>query len=191
MKELVFFLEEESAKEFLKGILPRFLPSDVSPIYVTFEGKNDLQKNLERKLRAWIKPALGFVVLQDKDHNDCIDLKAKLQELCQKSGKSNTLVRIACHHLESWYIGNLTTVLPLYNINNPLKYQSKRKYRNPDALSYACEELKKLTHNQYQKINGSRRIGAAFPIDHNTNRSHSYRVFIEGIHKVISVTAPK
>jgi sugar phosphate isomerase/epimerase len=53
---------------------------------VTFEGKNDLQKNLERKLRAWIKPALGFIVLQDKDHNDCIDLKAKLQELCQKSG---------------------------------------------------------------------------------------------------------
>jgi hypothetical protein len=185
MKELVFFLEEESAKEFLKGILPRFLPSDVSPIYVTFEGKNDLQKNLERKLRAWIKPALGFIVLQDKDHNDCIDLKAKLQELCQKSGKSNTLVRIACHHLESWYIGNLTTVLPLYNIN-PLKYENK--YRNPDKLSNASEELKKLTHNQYQKINGSRRIGAAFPIDHNANRSHSYRVFVEGIQKLICIT---
>ena len=187
MKELVFFLEEESAKEFLKGILPRFLPSDVSPIYVTFEGKNDLQKNLERKLRAWIKPALGFIVLQDKDHNDCIDLKAKLQALCQKSGKSNTLVRIACHHLESWYLGCLETVLPLYGIN-PLKYQSKRKYRNPDALSYACEELKKLTQNQYQKINGSRQIGAVFPIDQSTNRSHSYRVFIDGIQKVIGVT---
>jgi hypothetical protein len=188
MKELVFFLEEISAQRFLEGILPRLLPSDVSPIYVTFEGKNDLQKNLERKLRAWIKPALGFIVLQDKDHNDCIDLKAKLQELCQKSGKSNTLVRIACHHLESWYIGNLTTVLPLYNIN-PLKYENK--YRNPDKLSNASEELKKLTHNQYQKINGSRQIGAVFPIDQSTNRSHSYRVFIEGIHKVISVTAPK
>jgi hypothetical protein len=188
MKELVFFLEEPSAKAFLDALLPRLLPDGVTHLCVPFRGKNDLQKKLERKLRAWIKPALGFVVLQDKDHNDCIDLKAKLQELCQKSGKSNTLVRIACHHLESWYIGNLGTVLPLYNIN-PLKYENK--YRNPDKLSNACEELKKLTHNQYQKISGSRQIGAAFPIDHNTNRSHSYRVFIEGIHKVISVTAPK
>jgi hypothetical protein len=191
MKELVFFLEEISAQRFLEGILPRLLPSDIHPIYVTFEGKNDLQKNLERKLREWKRPTLGFIILRDKDHEDCVALKAHLKKLCVQSGKTNTLVRIACHHLESWYIGNLTTVLPLYNINNPLKYQSKRKYRNPDALSYACEELKKLTHNQYQKINGSRRIGDAFPIDHNTNRSHSYRVFIEGIHKVISVTAPK
>jgi hypothetical protein len=190
MKELVFFLEEESAKVFLKALLPRLLPEDIHVQYITFEGKQDLEKNIERKLRAYNTPILGFVILLDQDHEDCVALKAHLKKLCVQSGKTNTLVRIACHHLESWYLGCLETVLPLYGIN-PSKYQSKRKYRNPDALSYACEELKKLTHNQYQKISGSRQIGAVFPIDYNTNRSHSYRVFIDGIQKVISVTAPK
>ena len=187
MTELVFFLEEPSARVFLEGILPRLLPSDVHPVYVVFEGKIDLQNRLERRLRAWNKEAVGFIILRDKDHEDCLALKARLQRLCAQSGKSNTLVRIACYHLESWYLGCLETVLPLYGIN-PLKHIANKKYRNPDERSNACEELKKLTNGQYQKINGSRRIGAVFPIDQSTNRSHSYRVFIDGIQKVIGVT---
>ena len=190
MKELVFFLEEPSAKAFLQNLLPRLLPDDIHVQYITFEGKQDLEKNIKRKLRAWISPTLGFIILRDKDHEDCVALKARLQTQCAQSGKTNTLVRIACHHLESWYLGCLETVLPLYDID-PSKFLSIGKYRNPDKLSNACEELKKLTNGQYQKINGSRQMGAVFPIDQSTNRSHSYRVFIDGIQKVIGVTAPK
>ncbi len=41
MRTLVFFLEEASAREMLKGLLPRFLPSDVESRFVVFEGKQD------------------------------------------------------------------------------------------------------------------------------------------------------
>ena len=52
MRTLVFFLEEPSAREMLKGLLPRFLPPDVESRFVVFEGKQDLEKQLEKKLRG-------------------------------------------------------------------------------------------------------------------------------------------
>ena len=39
MTQLVIFLEEPSEKEMLKGLLPRFLPENIYPIYIVFEGK--------------------------------------------------------------------------------------------------------------------------------------------------------
>ncbi len=47
MMTLVFMLEEPSAKEMLKGLLPKVLPESVSVRYQVFEGKQDLQKRVE------------------------------------------------------------------------------------------------------------------------------------------------
>ena len=41
MNTLVFLLEEPSAKEMLKGILPRLLPEHIQPQFIVFEGKQD------------------------------------------------------------------------------------------------------------------------------------------------------
>ena len=49
---LVFVLEEPSAREMLKGLLPRVLPGAVQVRYVVFEGKHDLEKNIIRRLRG-------------------------------------------------------------------------------------------------------------------------------------------
>lgn len=56
MTTLVFFLEEPSAKEMLKGLLPRVLNETFQSRYVVFEGKQDLEKNLIKKLRGWRTP---------------------------------------------------------------------------------------------------------------------------------------
>lgn len=53
MKSLVFFLEEPSAKAMLNGLLPRLHPMGWQFRYVVFEGKQDLEKQLPLKLRAW------------------------------------------------------------------------------------------------------------------------------------------
>lgn len=53
MTELVFFLEEPSAKAMLEGVVPRLLDDSVTVRYVVFEGKQDLEKRLPRRLRAW------------------------------------------------------------------------------------------------------------------------------------------
>ena len=49
MSALVFLLEEESAKNMLEGIVPRLVPEGVHVQYMTFSGKQDLEKQMERK----------------------------------------------------------------------------------------------------------------------------------------------
>ena len=59
MSKLVFLLEEESAKNMLQGILPRMLP-DTPVQYITFEGKQDLEQQMVRKIRLWREPDSRF-----------------------------------------------------------------------------------------------------------------------------------
>jgi len=60
MNELVFFLEEESAKALLEQIFPHLMPSggQVHPRFIVFEGKQDLEKQLPNKLRGIREHAL-------------------------------------------------------------------------------------------------------------------------------------
>ena len=48
--ELVFLLEEQSAKDFLMSLLPKIIPS-IEPIYLVHNGKGDLQKSIPIKLK--------------------------------------------------------------------------------------------------------------------------------------------
>lgn len=186
MKELVFFLEEPSAKEMLKGLLFRLVNPPIECKYIVFEGKSDLENNIVRKLRGWNNPHARFIILRDKDSGNCESIKKNLEEKCTLSGKPGTLVRIVCHELESWYLGDLAAVGKGLNLPNLSKQQKNRKYKNPDSLTNANEELLKLTNFKYQKIDGSRRISPFMDLEKNT--SHSYRVFIKGIKRVLHET---
>jgi len=181
MKHIVFLLEELSAKEMLKSLLPR-LALEISYRCIVFEGKQDLEKNLVKKIRAYRVPHSQFVVLRDQDAGDCHIIKQNLLELCKKSNKPESLVRIACRELESWYLADLKAVEQGLNISGLAKHQSKKKYRAPDYLQSPSTELKKLTKNQYQKVSGSRKIGAH--LDFTNKKSKSFRWFIEGIRKI-------
>jgi hypothetical protein len=108
--ELVFFLEEQSAAEMLAGLLPRILPGGVAVRYIVFEGKQDMEKQLPRRMRGYCTPGARFIVMRDQDFGDCDVIKKRLLVLCRKSRKSNFLVRIACHELESWYLADLSAV---------------------------------------------------------------------------------
>ena len=182
--ELVFFLEEPSARVMLEGLLPKILPAHIVPRYITFEGKTDLEKNISRKLRAWLNPQTRFVVLRDQDSSNCTDVKNTLVKLCNEAGKANTLVRVACRELESWYIGDLKAVEDGLGLSGLARQQNKSKFRNPDVLNNAYEELSKLTKQTYQKVSGSRAIGPH--LDKNRNYSKSFQVFVTGIEKVIN-----
>jgi hypothetical protein len=45
MKELVFLLEEPSAKAMLESLLPRLLDEQIKFRLIPFKGKQDLQNN--------------------------------------------------------------------------------------------------------------------------------------------------
>jgi len=184
MRRLVFFLEEPSAREMLKGLLPRLLPANVFPCYRVFEGKQDLGKQLARRLRGWLTPDTSFVVLRDQDAGNCQEIKKRLIDLCRQAGRYDCLVRIACHTLESWYLGDLQAVEAGLELNGLSRHQNKQKFRDPDRLANPVQELDRITGDQYQEVSGSRAIGGH--LDTVLNRSHSFGVFIRGIKKLIN-----
>jgi hypothetical protein len=59
------------------------------------------------------------------------------------------------------------------------KYQENRKYRTPDNLNNAKQELKKLTDGQYQEKSGSKAI--AHYLDLSNQRSTSFAMLINAI----------
>ena len=181
---LVFFLEEPSAREMLKGLLPRVLPSLVSIKYIVFEGKQDLKKNLIRRLRGWRTPNSVFVVMCDQDAADCLAIKSELAKKCRDAGKPETVVRIACRELESWYFGDLAAVESGLGISGLVRYGNTSRYRVPDKIHHPSIELRKITRNAYQKVSGSRSIGPMLSLD--LNKSHSFQVFIEGVQQAIN-----
>lgn len=88
---LVFFLEEPSAREMLKGLLPRMFSFPMDVRYVVFEGKQDLDRNIVRRLRGWRDPYSILVVLRDQDAADCTAVKRSLVRKCRDAGRPDTV----------------------------------------------------------------------------------------------------
>lgn len=183
MTHIVFFLEERSAQEMLGGLLPRLLPQEAFSFQcIPFEGKRSLQKQLPIKLRGWLTPNTLFVVLQDQDNADCHELKRQLADLCNNAGKPETLIRIACRELESWYLADLNAVEQGLEVTNLLRHQNTPRYRDPDKKPQPARMLQNLTGGAYQKVAGSRAIGPHLDLDNA--RSASFRNFITGVRRI-------
>jgi hypothetical protein len=171
----------------LKVLFSRIgVPKNISIRYVIFEGKQDLEKQIERKLRGWRQKDTFFLILRDQDADDCIVIKAALKAKAAAAGKiGRTIVRIACCELESFYLGDLAAVEQGLKLSNIASLQRKRKYREPDKLADAAQELGRLTKHQYQKIHGARSIAPFLKLD-DSNMSTSFKMLLSGIHKAIS-----
>ncbi|MBA3011788.1 MAG: DUF4276 family protein [Desulfobacula sp.] len=183
MKTIVFFLEEPSAKEMLAGVLPRMLPKNIQIRHVVFQGKQDLEKNLKLKLRGWRVPNCSFIIMRDQDSGDCKTIKSKLIKLCEEAGKKEAIVRIACHELESFYLGDLAAVEKGLGLKGIEKRQQNKKFRDPDSIASPSDELLKLTKNIYDKVSGSRAIAPHLGL--RSNGSKSFKVLLSGINSLI------
>lgn len=182
MRELVFFLEEFSAQAMLEGFLPKFVPRSISIRYIVFDGKQDLEKQLVRRLRGYRNKEADFVVIRDQDSGDCQMIKARLEKLCIDAGCPKTVVRIACRELESFYLADLLAVEKGLGITGIARHQGSKKFRAPDRLGSPSQELKVLTKGRYQKISGSRAIG--HHLDPANSRSHSFTVLVEAVRRM-------
>ncbi len=156
MKELVFLLEEPSAKAMLESLLPRLLDEEITFRLIPFKGKQDLQKQLTRKIRSYVNPQARFIVLQDQDSfSDCQTLKNRLLDLCRGSGRLNEcLVRLACKELETFYLADLQAVEQALGITGIANRQLTERFRSPDRLGSPSHELKTLTKDRYEKVAG-------------------------------------
>jgi hypothetical protein len=183
MSEVVFFLEELSARAMLEGFLPKIIPDTIRCRFIVFEGKQDLEKQLFKRIRGYRVPKARFVVLRDKDSEDCVQVKERLVAICAEGSHPGSLVRVACHELESWYLGDLAAVEAGLNVTGLVRHQEKSPYDNPDSFASPAQKLKSIVPG-YQKVGGSRAIGPH--LDPATNRSHSFKVFVAGIQKLVA-----
>ncbi|WP_017293842.1 DUF4276 family protein [Geminocystis herdmanii] len=184
--DLIFLVEEPSIAIVLNIILPKIIPDEISFICIIHQGKQDLVKSIPRKLKAFeFNPNTKFIIVHDQDSHDCQKLKLELFNLCQKAGNSDVMVRIICHELESWFLGDLLAIEKAYNLeqNTLSKKQNNQKFRNPDQLNSAKQELRNLV-KQYYPATHSQKI--AIYLSLTENKSKSFQVFLDGIKKMIN-----
>jgi hypothetical protein len=155
----------------------------MSVYYLVFEGKQDLEGQLVRKLNGWRQKDSAFVVLRDQDAAECHAVKKRLEVLVSESSRQPVLVRVACRELEAWALRDWQAVSQASDRPQLEAQSAKEPYRNPDQLVRPVEELRKFIP-EYQKRDGARRIGVL--LDPSRNQSKSFRTFCSGVRKLVA-----
>lgn len=188
MERIEFLVEEKSIAEILFVLLPKILPTNwnLNQNYFirSFEGKSDLAKSIPKKSKIYGNlPNTGIVIIHDQDSADCKQLKNKLIKLAKDNGNSRLLVRIVCRELESWYLGDFIAIQHAYPDFKAENYINLSKFRSPDKLVNASEELQKILP-VYQKISSAKKISHFLNIEQN--KSESFNQFIAGIKRFVN-----
>ncbi len=143
MTTIDFFTEEESAGIILDAILPQLLPDGTEWNVYSFHGKNDMLQKLPNRLRAYRHRPLSsrkVVVLIDSDHQDCSELKFRLEQIAKTAGlvtkTSNSesfrvVTRIVIEELEAWFFGDVEALSSAYS-SVPKSLATKKGYEFPD-----------------------------------------------------------
>ena len=171
MRHLVFLLEEPSAQDALQAWVPGWLPAEVTPHYLVFQGKQDLEKRMVLRMRHWLLPDSRFLVLRDQDSGDCKVVKAALVQRCRAAGHPKATVRVACRELESFFIGDWEAVAQAFDKPALARLARGATFRDPDAIGSPKQELARRLGG-YQPRDGARRIAPL--VDPARNRSHSF-----------------
>ena len=180
---IVFLLEEPSMKILLQGLLPRLFPGWLEHEHfecIPHEGKSDLDRSIPKKLKAWRIPGDRFVIVRDNDNANCIDLKARLLAMCGASGRPDTLVRLVCQELESWYIGDIEALALAFDpkIDTPML---RKRFAEPDTWPKPSKELERLIP-AFQKGMVARLM--AQHLRETGNLSRSYMEFVKGLRRM-------
>ena len=159
---LIFLLEEPSMKVLLDILLPRLFPGMEPGIHfqcVPHQGKSDLDNSVPRKLSAWRTPGDRFVIVRDNDNATCTDIKARYVRMCHKANRPDTLIRLVCQELESWYLGDLQALASAFSEKKLAAPALKRKFIAPDSWQKPSVELARLLP-AFQKISAARSMAA-------------------------------
>ena len=201
---LEFLVEEASLESALTQLLPKILPSTVTYKIHAFRGKTDLLAKLPNRLkgyRALLPPDGKIVVLIDKDRENCLELKQKLEIMaissglitkssCQKDKLFQVLNRIVVEELEAWFFGDVQAIRQAYpKVSANLANQ--QPYRDPDAIKGGTwEALERVLKKAGYHPGGLEKYKASSEISQymnpKSNRSKSFKVFYEGLLEIIN-----
>ncbi len=179
---IVLLTEEPSMRVVLQEVIRRNFPGKLEDLdwkVVAYSGKSDLEKCFPRTMRGWDWKNPVFIVMRDNDGGDCANLKQRLVSLAAPAGREFR-VRIVCQELESWLLGDSEAVRSAYprcRFSN-----DQARYRDPDLLTNAAEELHKLTGDRTKE----RRAGRIAPhLSPNRNRSRSFQLLFRTLNEFL------
>ncbi|MFL0648127.1 DUF4276 family protein [Cylindrospermopsis raciborskii UAM/DH-BiRr] len=197
-------VEEPSAEEALKTLLPKLLKGRSRHKIINFGSKSKLLKLLSQRLSAYgdrISKGenVRIIVLVDQDNDDCKKLKNQLEGIAQQTGLSTkskpdsegrfvVLNRIVIKELESWFIGDTEALRKAFS-SLPSISPKSGIFRSPDnggSWEALHRFLKKhgIYKNGYPKIEAARRISLHMKPDQNY--SPSFNCFKAGIEAFLS-----
>ena len=143
----------------------------------------------------------GRLGLVDRDDDDCVVLKEKLEKIAAAASlKTKTAVgagrkfqvvnRIAIEELEAWFFGDWEAVRNAYP-RVPVGIPEKAVYRDPDSIAGGTwEALERVLKNAGYFTTGLRKIELARSVarhmDPRRNRSRSFRALVEAIDSVLA-----
>jgi len=200
-----FLVEEPSAEEALKVLVPAITAGCCSFAIRTYQGKQQLLSRLANRLRgyrAWITEDYRIVVLIDEDRQDCSTLKGQLEAAsrsaglttkssCKRGKEFQVLNRVAVEELEAWFLGDVEALREAFP-RVPAGLKRRKTFRDPDAVPGGTAEalravlqragyFRRLKHLPKQEI--AKRISKY--MDPQRNRSKSFQVFRDGLLEMI------
>lgn len=201
---LEFLVEDRSMEVFLRSLLPRWLPAELTWSVHAYQGKPDLFQRLPDRLRGfanYLPDNSRIVVLVDCDDDECVSLRRKMDAAATNAGlrirsaensrEWQIVNRIAVEELEAWYFGEWQAVCQAFP-RLPSHLPKKASFRDPDAIRGGTWEAFERVLQKYgydktglRKPAAARLIGSTF--DAGACRSRSF----QKLHAVIAeVTSP-
>jgi hypothetical protein len=194
---LEVLVEEESMEAVLKTMLPTMVPNATLQFQV-FQGKAALLQRLPQRLRGLrrvLLPHWAVLVVVDRDGDDCMELKNRLEQAAREAGLTtltqnrggpfSVINRIAVEELEAWYFGDWPAVKAAYP-RVPITIPKRSRFRNSDAIAGGTwEAFEQILQRSGYFTEGLRKIEAAEAIaphmDPARNTSRSFQVFRDAL----------
>jgi hypothetical protein len=140
-----------------------------------------------------------IVVLIDADEQDCLQLKARMEDTALRAGlltksaaggsRFQVLNRLAVKELEAWFFGDIEALRVTYPRLDP-NLPKRSTYRNPDAIAGGTwealeRELQRVrcAPGGLAKVANARDVSAH--MQPGRNQSHSFQVFCSGLRDLI------
>jgi len=192
-------VEEPSMEAALQHLLPRLLRKGVRADLRQFQCKSELLKQLPQRLAGyaqWLPDTAALLVVVDRDDEDCLALKAQLDDMARAAGlvprsdaapggRFQVINRIAIEELEAWFFGDWPAVCAAYP-KMPDTLPKRAGFRDPDAIAGGTWEAleRELQRKGYFK-QGLRKLELAREVasrmDPARNRSASFNSLREAL----------
>lgn len=202
---LEVLVKDRSTEQALLHLIPRIVPGQSFSIR-SFDGKHSLLKRLPDRLQGYAEqlrfdPDLRIVVIIDLDDDECLELKAALEDAARTAGLPTlrssrqgeapvVATRIAVEELGAWFIGDVDALRSAYP-RIPSSLALKQNFRLPDGVRGGTwEALERLLPSRGYHEGGLRKIALANEVARHMNpeinRSGSFCCLRDGLRSLIN-----